>query len=226
MQLSLVKTDDTNEEKYVGGLLMFGERDSQFFHLFEKAAANVADASQVLLAIATNPQDRIAQTTELEKLEHRGDELTHDIISELHHAFITPIDREDIFLMAKVTDNIVDSIEAAAHRFVMFNISETTPAAQRMAQLIVEASNFLVCIMQDLRKLKHICNDNKLVVEINRVENEGDRIYREAVKDLYSGSYETLTVIKWREIYDHFEETLDALEDVANIVEGIAMKHT
>ncbi|TCL60260.1 hypothetical protein EDC14_103612 [Hydrogenispora ethanolica] len=205
---------------------MFGERDSRFFHLFETAATNVSNASQVLLAIATSPQERCPKTEELEKLEHCGDELTHDIISELHHAFITPIDREDIFLIAKETDNIIDSMEAAAHRFVMFNISETTPAAQRLAQLINESSKVLVSIMHELRKIKHIVVDNKLVVEINRLENEGDIVYREAVKELYSGAYDALTVVKWREIYDHLEGTLDALEDVANIVEGIAMKHT
>jgi uncharacterized protein Yka (UPF0111/DUF47 family) len=205
---------------------MFGERDSSFFHLFETAAANVANAAQVLLNLTCDPGEKIARTAELEDLEHRGDELTHDIIAELHRAFITPIDREDIFLIAKETDNIIDSMEAAAHRFVMFNISETTPAAQRLAQLISESSNVLVSIMHDLRKIKHIVIDNKLVVEINRLENEGDNVYREAVKELYSGNYEPLVVIKWREIYDHLEDTLDALEDVANIVEGIAMKHT
>ena len=205
---------------------MFGERDSRFFHLFETAAANVANASQVLLTIATRPEERFAKTEELEKLEHNGDELTHDIISELHHAFITPIDREDIFLIAKETDNIIDSMEAAAHRFVMFNITETTPSARRMAELIHESSKVLVSIMGELRKIKHIVVDNKLIVEINRIENEGDIVYREVVKELYSGAYDTLTVVKWREIYDHLENTLDALEDVANIVEGIAMKHT
>ncbi len=205
---------------------MFGERDSRFFHLFETAAANVASAAQVLLNLTCDPSQKTARTTELEDLEHCGDELTHDIIAELHRAFITPIDREDIFLIAKETDNIIDSMEAAAHRFVMFNISETTPAAQRLAQLISESSNVLVSIMHDLRKIKHIVVDNKLVVEINRLENEGDNVYREAVKELYSGNYEPLVVIKWREIYDHLEDTLDALEDVANIVEGIAMKHT
>lgn len=205
---------------------MFGERDSKFFHLFEEAAANAAQGARVLLDLVNDPADKAAKTEELEKLEHKGDELTHDIIAELHKAFITPIDREDIFLIAKVTDNILDAMESAAHRFVMFNISTTKEPAQKLAQLIVDASGQLVQIMQTLHKLKHIVIDNKLVVEINRLENVGDNIYRQAVKELYSGSYATLEVVKWREIYDNLEDTLDALEDVANIVEGIAMKHT
>ncbi len=204
---------------------MFGERDSRFFCLFETAAANVAEAAQVLLNLTLDPKDKEVKTQELESLEHRGDELTHDIIAELHRAFITPIDREDIFLMAKETDNILDVLEATAHRFIMLNINETTPSAQKMAHMIVESSKQLILIMNSLRKLKHIAIDNKLVIEINRIEDEGDKVYRQAVKELYSGSYDTLTVFKWREIYDHLENTLDALEDVANIVEGIAMKH-
>jgi uncharacterized protein Yka (UPF0111/DUF47 family) len=95
-----------------------------------------------------------------------------------------------------------------------------------LAQLISESSGYLEKIMHNLRTLKRIVIDNQMVVEINRLENVGDNIYRDAVKDLYSGAYDTLEVVKWREIYDHLEDTMDALEDVANIVEGIAMKHT
>ncbi|MGE5582775.1 MAG: DUF47 domain-containing protein [Bacillota bacterium] len=204
---------------------MFGERDNRFFSLFETAASNVSNAAQVLLNLTLDPQDKEEKTKELEKLEHRGDELTHDIIAELHRAFITPIDREDIFLMAKETDNILDAIEATSHRFIMLNITETTPAAQQLAKMIVAAASELVSIMYGLRKLRHIAINNKAVVEINRIENEGDQVYRLAVKELYSGNVDPLTVFKWREIYDHLENTLDAMEDVANIVEGIAMKH-
>ncbi|HEX2954245.1 MAG TPA: DUF47 family protein [Bacillota bacterium] len=205
---------------------MFGERDSKFFHLFEEAAANAAQGARVLTELVNDPSIKVAKTEELESLEHKGDELTHDIIAELHRAFITPIDREDIFTMAKVTDNILDAMESAAHRFVMFNISKTTEPAQKLAQLISESSGYLEKIMHNLRTLKRIVIDNQMVVEINRLENVGDNIYRDAVKDLYSGAYDTLEVVKWREIYDHLEDTMDALEDVANIVEGIAMKHT
>lgn len=205
---------------------MLKERDSKFFYLFETAAANVANAAQVLQSLTCDPANKETKIKELEKLEHRGDELTHDIIAELNKAFITPIDREDIFLIAKETDNIVDNIEATAHRFLMFNITKTTEAAEKMARLIVASSHELAAIMHNLRKINRIVVDNQLIVEINRLENEGDQIYRKAVTDLYSGNFDTLTVIKWREILDHLESTLDALEDVANIVEGIAMKNT
>lgn len=205
---------------------MFGERDSKFFYLFETAAANVANAAQALQNLTCDLTDRETKIKELENLEHRGDELTHDIISELHRAFITPIDREDIFEIAKVTDNIIDTIEATAHRFSMFNIRETNETAQKMAKLIVASANKLVAIMHNLRNINRIAGDNQLVIEINQIENEGDQIYRNAVTELYSGTHDPLTVVKWREILDHLENTLDALEDVANIVEGIAMKNT
>jgi predicted phosphate transport protein (TIGR00153 family) len=205
---------------------VFGERDSRFFQLFESAAANVANGAKVLESIVTAPSLKEQKAVELEEIEHIGDSLTHDIIAELNRAFITPIDREDIFLLAKELDNIVDSIETAGYRFVMFNIDEADAAAEELAHLITTSAGELISIMQVLRKPKNIVADNKEVVEINRIEDEGDKVYRRAVRGLYSGAIETLKVIKWREIYDHLEDTLDALEDVANIVEGIAMKHS
>jgi uncharacterized protein Yka (UPF0111/DUF47 family) len=204
---------------------MFKERDNKFFTLFEKAAQNVVTSAERLLSLTADLADKKKKIAELKDLEHYGDELTHDIIAELHKAFITPIDREDIFLIAKEIDTIVDQIETTAHRFIMFDIQECMPPAQQMAELILVASRELVTMMRELRKPKCLTTNNRTVVEINRLENEGDNIYRKTVKDLYSGCYEPLTVVKWREIYDHFESTLDALEDVANVVEGVAMKH-
>lgn len=205
---------------------MFGERDNRFYQLFEEAAANVTQAANVLLELTRAPQLKDEKTLALEGLEHKGDELTHDIIAELNHAFITPIDREDIFLIAKETDNIVDAMEATAHRFIMFNIEQSTEVSQKFAELIMASANELTIIMRGLRKPKLIASNNKEVVEINRLENVGDKLYRDTVTKLYAGNVPVIDVIKWREIYDHLENTLDALEDVANIVEGIAMKHS
>lgn len=204
---------------------MFGERDNKFFTLFEEAAANIARASRLLLDLTGNPGQSEARIRELENLEHRGDELTHDIIAELNRAFITPIDREDIFLIAKEMDNVIDRIEATAHRYIMLSITDTTPEAQELAGMIVQSGDELVKIMKSLRKIKHIACDNKCVVEINRIEDDGDKLYRQVVKKLYSGECDVLRAIRWREIYDHLEDCLDAMEDVANVVEGIAMKH-
>jgi uncharacterized protein Yka (UPF0111/DUF47 family) len=204
---------------------MFKERDNKFFSMLEQAAQNVVTSAEKLLNITADLTDKEKKVAELKNLEHYGDELTHDIIAELHKAFITPIDREDIFLIAKEIDTIVDQIETAAQRFIMFDIQTCTPTAKQMAELILAASKELITVMRELRKPKQLTTNNRTIVEINRLENEGDKIYRETVKDLYSGSHEPLTVVKWREIYDHFESTLDALEDVANVVEGVAMKH-
>jgi hypothetical protein len=207
-----------------GGGLMFGSRDSQFYQLFEASAANVAEAAEALLQLTKEPENRERITMELENLEHKGDGLTHDIIAELNRAFITPIDREDIFQIAKETDNILDAIEATAHRYIMFEITETNEAAEQLAAMIVASSGELVRIMHWMRKIKHMTNE--CIVEINRIEDDGDKIYRKAVKELYKNHSEPVRIIQWREIYDHLEDTLDALEDVANVVEGIAMKHS
>lgn len=205
---------------------MFGERDNRFFALFEAIAANVAEAAKILERLTADPRQKEELTQKLEELEHRGDEQTHDIIAELNKAFITPIDREDIFLMAKELDNVLDAIEATAHRFLMFEIVESTEPARALAAMIVESADELGAVMSDLRRLKRIVADNKSVVAINRIEDDADKIYRRTVRELYAGTANTIEIVKWREIYDHLENTLDALEDVANIVEGIAMKHT
>lgn len=176
--------------------MMFGERDRQIFSLFEEAAANVAAGAGLLLEITADPTTKENKVPELEQMEHRGDELTHDIIAELNRAFITLIDREDIFLIAKEMDNVIDVIEATGHRFVMLGINETTPMAQKLAQLIVQSTGELVTIMNDLGKLKRIATNNQTVVEINRIEDEGDKIYRSVVRELYSGSYDVLYAIR------------------------------
>ncbi|MGQ9780166.1 MAG: DUF47 domain-containing protein [Bacillota bacterium] len=204
---------------------MFRHREERFFSLFDQAAENIREAAKVLAVVACDPSQANLRLKELEEREHRGDELTHDLLAELNRAFITPIDREDIFLIAKEMDTIIDSIEATGHRYVMLRIEESPKEVQELARMIVCAAEELVTMMKSLRNLRHLAAENKSVVEINRLEDEGDKIYRAAVRELYSGSYDALFAIRWREIYDHLEDTLDALEDVANIVEGIAMKH-
>jgi len=204
---------------------VFGERDNKFFSLFDQAAANIAEAARQLRNITADPGRSEELTQSLEALEHKGDELTHDILAELNRAFITPIDREDIFQIAKEMDTVIDTIEATAHRFVMLNITSTTTEAQELAAMIIASADELVKMMKDLPRIKQIACQNICVIEINRIEDDGDKLYRRVVKNLYTGTVDALTAIRWREIYDHLEDTLDALEDVANVVEGIAMKH-
>jgi uncharacterized protein len=206
---------------------VFGERDSRFFHLFAEATSNVVKGAKVLEEIVSDPVKlKVQHGALLEEIEHVGDGLTHDIIAELNKAFITPIDREDIFLLAKEIDNIVDNIDATGYRFIMLRIDRTEEPAVSLSKLIIASAIELTGIVDVLRKPKSIVADNRQVVEINRIEDEGDKIYRQAVSALYDGKRDTLDVIKWREVYDHLEDTLDALEDVANIIEGIAMKHS
>lgn len=204
---------------------MFRQREERFFTLFDQAAENILEAAKVLAEFARDPGQAAARIRELEEREHLGDELTHDLLAELNRSFITPIDREDIFYIAKEMDSIIDRIEATGHRYVMLGIKEAPGEIQELAGMIVSAAEELVVMMKSLRNLRRLVSENKSVVEINRLEDEGDKIYRAAVRQLYSGAHDTLFAIRWREIFDHFEDTLDALEDVANIVEGIAMKH-
>ena len=205
---------------------MFRQHEERFFTLFDQAAGNILEGAKILAEIARDPGQAATRIKDLEDREHLGDELTHDLLAELNRSFITPIDREDIFNIAKEMDSVIDRIEATGHRYVMLGIKEAPGEIQALARMIVSAAEELVAMMKSLRNLQRLVSENKSVVEINRLEDEGDKIYRQAVRQLYSGAHDALFAIRWREIFDHFEDTLDALEDVANIVEGIAMKHT
>ena len=149
----------------------------------------------------------------------------HEIMAQLNKSFITPIDREDINLIARVLDNIVDEIESTAHRFLMFNVTTIRDDVLEIASAIVEGTNELLNVMLELKNMKKSKNLIDKIIEVNRIENVGDTLYRKAMTNLFQSEKDAIEVIKWKEIYQYMEHTLDACEDVANIVEGVVMKN-
>lgn len=146
-------------------------------------------------------------------------------MKQLNKSFITPIDREDIYEIAKNLDNITDSIESTAHRFDMFNVKSITEDTKILSNLIVMCTDELKGIMIELKSMKTSKILTKKIIEINRIENEGDDVFRCAMASLFSNGMNAIDVIKWKGIYEFLENTLDACEDIANIVEGVVMKH-
>ncbi|MDY6834114.1 MAG: DUF47 family protein [Chloroflexota bacterium] len=199
-------------------------REPKFFDLFEKSVSNVACATRelsVLFEELDNISHRVCQITEL---EHQGDYITHQIMEELHCTFVTPLDREDIALLADRLDDMLDFIEDAANALQLYRIDIPTKYSQELANILVRMTDQLVEAMPLLRRRGQMKKILKMCVEINRLENEADHVVRLAMADLFD-NMETRDLIKWREIYGHLEDAADKAEDVANVLEGVVLKH-
>lgn len=199
-------------------------REPKFFDLFEKSVANVAKAAKELadfLEDYTNVPLKVARITEL---EHEGDGITHQIMEQLHRTFVTPLDREDIALLTERLDDVMDFIEDAANAMLLYRIEQPTTRAREMAAILVAMTSELVIAVPLLRNRSKMKGILEHCVEINRLENEADAIVRLALAELFDDT-PIADVIKWREIYEHLETAADKGEDVANVLEGVVLKH-
>jgi predicted phosphate transport protein (TIGR00153 family) len=200
-------------------------KDDRFFDYFIKYGEIAYEAAEMLKALTSNVKDAESKFKEIEVKEHEGDKQLHDIMEALNKTFITPLDREDIYAISKALDDIVDDIEAVASRYVLFNVTNPSDYAIVLSDLITQSCKEIIKLMTALKSMKNTQNLSKSIIEINRLENQGDSDFRVAVRSLFTSDVPTIEVIKWREIYELYEHTLDSCEDVANIVEGVVMKH-
>ncbi len=204
--------------------LKISNRPEAFFELFSESAENMRSAAELLKDLIDDYRDVDLKAQRIADREHEGDEVTHAIIRRLNTTFITPIDREDIYQLATALDDVMDSIEAVGDLFVLHNIEAPLPEMAAQADVLVKAA---IQTEQALAQLKDM-NREKLEpywIEINSLENEGDKLYRRAIADLFSGERKAMDVLKWKEVIENLEEALDGLENVANIIESIVLKH-
>ncbi len=200
-------------------------RDEKFFDLFSSVAQLNVDAAKLLHDLVIAPPDRRRPIVDaIKRLEHEADEITHQVVTRLDRTFITPLDREDIHLLASRLDDVMDLMDGTARRVQMFHAGDSPAGAVRMADVIHRASQEL------LHGVKHLENPkNGSVLEackqVKLLEEEGDSLYHEWVGRLFEGSPNALEVIKWKGIYDNLERTLDQAEDVANVLESVFIKH-
>jgi predicted phosphate transport protein (TIGR00153 family) len=197
-------------------------RSENFYDLFDRAAANVADASRLLLDLLTDYRDPEASHAEIRQREHEGDEITHQIMRALNTTFVTPFDREDIHRLASLLDDILDGIEAVSDLLVLHQIEGPLPEMRQQAEVLTRATEQTYQAMTNFRSFRGL---DQYWVEINRLENEGDRIYRKTVARLFSGEYKAMDVLKWKDLVDQLEAAIDKTEDVANTLESIVLKH-
>ena len=202
-------------------------RDEQFFDYFEQAARNIVSGAQALADLLDDYQNVERKIERIRELEHVGDTLTHQVWEALHKTFVTPIDREDIATIIERLDDVMDYIDEAALSLQTYRITQPTQRAQELAHIIVRATTEVEMAITLLRKREDLPKILPLTVEINRLENEGDYVFRHALAELFEeGGHEDLaSVIKWREIYEHLETAIDRCEDVANALEGVVLKH-
>lgn len=196
-------------------------RDEGFFDLFVRQADHVSEAADVLFDLVSGFHDVAQKASHIHDLEHEGDETTHQIMRRLNTTFVTPIDHEDIHSLATTLDDVLDHIDAAADMFVLHKIESPLPEMKAQADVLVRSARATREALGTLPKYQEL---PRFWVEINRLENEGDRIYRQATADLFGGDFKAMDVLKWKEILDELEAAIDKLEDVANALEGIALK--
>jgi uncharacterized protein len=200
-------------------------KEKKFFVLFEQGTQNAMKIAQQLkdmVHIWENVKERVGVINDL---EHQGDAITHQIFDQLHRSIITPFDREDIALLAHSLDDVADFIHAAADAMLLYKVERPTNRAKELADIVVQAVAEVekaVSEMHDRIGRKQLL---KRCVEINRLENIGDNVYRSAMAELFDDSVNYNSLIKWREIYNHMESVIDRCEDIANILEGVAIKY-
>lgn len=200
-------------------------KEEMFFDYFIETCEITCKAANLLDDLTNNYVNVNEKIASIEETEHACDNSVHKILNELNKSFITPIDREDIFTIAKELDNITDDIESAAHRFSMFNVKEVKPEAIALTKLIVRATQELKNVMIEVKNMKKSKSLQTKIIEVNNVEDEADTIFRDAMANLFTSEQDAVEVIKWKAIFELLENTIDACEDVANIVEGVVMKN-
>jgi len=201
---------------------VFAPKDREFFDLFEQAAANVVGAADLLDQMLRSFPDGSELAKDILACEQAGDKITHAIIKRLNHTFVTPIDREDILLLASSLDDIVDFIEEVADYLGLFKIEAPMEQSQALAHVLLLACRQVAEAMPHLRDFKDL---SPYTVEVHRLENDGDRITREAIASLFDTGIDPMVVIRWKDIFERLEDAIDATEHVANVLEAIVIKN-
>jgi hypothetical protein len=198
-------------------------KEEQYFSLFRQMTSHIYDAATKLAEmLAGKQEDFPAYLKQIKAIEHTCDELTHSISKKLNSSFITPFDLEDIYLLSGALDDIVDLIDDAARALVMYNVRETTDFARQFGDVIQRMAVQLHEVVSTLERPAGIA---PRLVEIHRLENEGDDLYHEAIGELFQGTPDALRVIRWKDVYDKLEATVDRCEQAANIIESVIIKH-
>lgn len=196
-------------------------REESFFDMFVEMAENIHDGAQGLADLLANYTDVPAKVARIKEIEHRGDDITHNLITRLNQTFITPFDREDIHELSSKIDDVLDLTDAAASRMVTYHVDRVRPGVPELAKILLAATAQVAAAVRALGKHDRILDH---FIEINRLENESDRLCRSLIAELFEGEKDPVQIIKWKEIIEVIETAVDKCEDVANVLEAVTLK--
>jgi uncharacterized protein len=198
----------------------------EFFDLFERHAERTREAAAELLVMTREGTDLERRAERVKQVEHQGDEITHAVIERLHQTFVTPMDRDDIHRLISRLDDVLDLVWASAERLWLYDIPSPEPGFGQLAEVLLKAVTEMGAAIRGLRDLRDRDGLIARCTEINRLENEGDVLLRRAVASLFRAGADPIHVIKCKEIYDHLENAIDRCEDVANVIESVALEYS
>jgi uncharacterized protein len=198
-------------------------RDEGFFVLFNELAKRLKEAARLLTRLFAEPERLDHYVAAIKTVEHEADVLTHDVRARIDRSFVTPIDREDIHLLATELDDVIDLIDGTARRVAMFHINESREPAKRLSETIMKAADRIEAGVAAIKQPAVVASCSR---EIKRLEEEGDAIYQEAVGQLFLGKPDALEVMKWKEVYDTLERALDSCQGVGHVLESISLKNS
>jgi predicted phosphate transport protein (TIGR00153 family) len=200
-------------------------RDEKFYDMFEELANKIEEGGKMFTDILNNYEQSEAKIAKLKEIEHEADIITHRTYEKMHRTFLTPLDREDIYNLVNKMDSVLDMIEAAAVRMQLYKIKKPVDEIKELARILnlaIGKIKKIVHALRDKKKSQEILED---CVEINTLENEGDIVLRMTMARLFEREKDPIELIKWKEIFERIEESIDVCEDVSNIIEGIVLKH-
>ncbi len=200
-------------------------KEDKFYKMLNESAELVVEGAKVLRNSLDSLSNIDLDVSRIEELEHQGDRIVNNVVKELNNSFITPFDREDIYKLIKRLDDVLDLINSAVHRFVMFNMKESTEAARLLADMIIKCTQHIMELMKELHLMGGKNHINEKIVTINQIESGADRLFRQTVGDLFRNEKDPIEIIKWKEVYQILENTIDKCEKIANIVEGVVIKN-
>jgi predicted phosphate transport protein (TIGR00153 family) len=197
-------------------------RETKFYDMFAEVSANLTQGARLVVEMLHDFKDIPARVQKLKDIEHRGDDMTHAIITKLNQTFITPFDREDIHKLASSLDDVLDYLNSAGDRLVLYKIEGAPPEAEKLAELVVKQCEELHNAVKNLEKHDHVVLQH--CVEVNRLENEADTVSRRAIGRLFDQERDPIALIKLKELYEVLETATDKAEDAANVLESVVLK--
>ena len=195
--------------------------DEKFFELFTEQAENIREAAQKLVELFEEFSDVEKRVTEIKFIEHKGDQLTHGLMTKLNKTFITPFDREDIHALGSALDDVLDLVDSVADRIIIYKVKAVTPGARQLAKVILHATEIMVKAVSQLHKPQNIL---EYCDQLTQLEKDADHIKGECIARLFEESTEPIEIIKWKEIYEVLEATTDKCEDVSDVLEAVVLK--